>query len=94
MTTTLNALKRLGFDLEFDENKVSELIELRSDLDECCSSSGKFEDAIANLDDVDFLTKQTVQKYAETLSMSDEEFAEQQEIEKKFRDLLLSHVKR
>ena len=94
VTTIFNALKRLGFDLEFDENKISQLIDLRSNLDECCSSFGKFEDAISDLDDVDFLTKQIVQDYAETLSMSDEEFVRQQEIKKKFRDLLLSLIKK
>lgn len=94
MTTILNALKRIGFNLEFDEKKVSELVELRSRLEEQGSSFGRFEDAISDLNDVDFLTKQTVQKYAETLSMPDEEFAKQQKIEKKFRDLLHSLVKK
>jgi len=42
---------------------------------------------------VDFLTKQTVQEFAETLSMSDEEFARQQQTSKKFKDLLHSLVK-
>jgi len=93
VTTVLNALKKLGFNLEFDENKISQLIDVQRELDECCSC-GKFEDAIADLDDVDFLTKQTVQEYAETLSMSDEEFVEQQELRKKFRDLLISRVKK
>jgi DNA-binding transcriptional ArsR family regulator len=94
MTTILNALKRIGFKLEFDKNKVSELIELRTKLEEQESSFGRFEDAISDLDDVDFLTKQTVQKYAENLSMSNEEFANQQKIEKEFRDLLHSLVKK
>lgn len=41
-------------------------------------------------DDVDFLTKQKVKEFAETLSISDEEFDKQQEIRKEFRDLLTS----
>jgi hypothetical protein len=69
------------------------LVDVQRALDKCCSS-GKFEDAIADLDDVDFLTKQTVQEYAETLSMSDKEFAEQYEHKKKFRNLLISLVKK
>jgi len=93
LTTILNALKRLGFNLEFDENKVSQLIDLHRELQECCGS-GKFEDSIADLNDVDFLTKQTVQEYAETLSMSNKEFAKQQELKKKFRDLLISLIKK
>jgi DNA-binding transcriptional ArsR family regulator len=91
--TVLNALKRLGFNLEFDENQVSQLIDVSSKLEEY-KGSEKFEDAISNLNDVDFLTKQTVQKYAETLSISDEEFVRQQELRKKFRDLLISLVKK
>ncbi len=94
VTTILNALKKLGFNLKFDEDKVSQLTDLQTNLDECCNSSGKFEDAVSKLDDVDFLTKQKVQEYAETLAMTEEEFAKRQEINKKFRDLLLSLVKK
>ena len=93
VTTILNTLKRLGFNLELDENKISQLIDVSSSLEEC-SGSGEFEDAISELEDVDFLMKQTVQEYAETLSMSDEEFVRQQELKKKFRDLLLSLLKK
>jgi len=93
MTTVLNALKKLGFKLEFGDKEISRLADVYREV-EGGHSSEKFEDAIADLDDVDFLTKQTVQKYAETISMSDKEFARQQENEKKFRDLLLSLVKK
>jgi DNA-binding transcriptional ArsR family regulator len=89
----LNALKRLGFNLEFDENQISQLIDVWSEL-ELKGHGSEFEDAISNLDNVDFFTKQTVQKYVETLSISDEEFVKQQELRKKFRDLLLSLVKK
>jgi DNA-binding transcriptional ArsR family regulator len=91
--TVLKALKKLGFNLEFDENQFSQLLEVSSKLEEY-KGSEKFEDAISDLDDVDFLTKQTVQKYAETLSMSDKEFAKQQELRKKFRKLLISLIKK
>ena len=93
MKTVLNALKKLGFKLEFDNKEISELADVHRELETCCGSE-KFEDAIAGLDDVDFLTKQTVQKYAETISMTREEFVRKQESEKKFRDLLLSLVKK
>jgi len=91
MKTVLSALQRIGFDLRFDENKVSELVELQRGLKEC-SYMGKFEDAIAELDDIDFFAKQTAQEYAETLSMSEKEFVEQQEAKRKFRDLLVSLI--
>ena len=92
MTTAINALKKLGFKIEFDENKISQLVDVQAELDEG-KDSGKFEDKISEMDEVDFLTKQTVQKFAETLSMSDEEFARQQQINKKFKNLLKSLVK-
>jgi len=92
MRSILNALKRLGFSLEYDENKISQLLDVQRRLKECCGFS-KFEDAIADLQDVDFLTKQTVQEYAEILSMSDENFTEQQDLSKKFRSLLISLLK-
>lgn len=91
--TSLNALKKLGFNLKFDENDVSQLIEVQREMGECYGC-GKFEDAIADLNDVDFLTKQTVQEYAEIVSMSDREFSKRQELKKKFRDLLVSLVKK
>lgn len=93
MATVLNALKKLDFNIEFDEGKISRLADVQVELEQC-RGSGKFEDKISELDDVDFLTKQTVQKFAETLSMSDEEFVREQEISKKFHDLLRSLVKK
>ena len=93
MKTILNALQRLGFDMEYDDGKISDLVEIQSNLHECCSSD-KFGEAISELDNVDFLTKQEVREYAEILSMSDEEYDEQNDLRKKFRDLLVSLIKK
>ncbi len=94
--TVLKALEKLGYKIKYDGNVVSKLtnieVNAKEHLEECCDSR-KLEDKIADLDDVDFLTKQTVQKYAETLSMSDEDFLTQQRKGKEFRDLLKSLVK-
>jgi DNA-binding transcriptional ArsR family regulator len=93
VTTVLHALKKLGFNLELDEGKISQLIDLQVKLEhDCCSSN--FDDEISELEDVDFLTKQTVQKWAQTLSMSDEEFVRQQLTTKKASDLLRSFIKK
>lgn len=91
LKTALNALQKIGFNLELNEETVSQLAELKRDLKACCSSD-EYSDAVAELDDVDFVTKQTVQEYAEILSMPDDEFIKQQELNKKFRDLLKSLV--
>ncbi len=92
MKTVLNALKKLGFNVRFNKNDLSKLTEIQREhkaLKECCGSE-TLEDAIAELDDVDFLTKQVVKEYAETLSMPDDKFLKQQRLRKEFRDLLMS----
>jgi hypothetical protein len=66
---------------------------LERNLEECCASD-RLEDARAELYDMDFITKQTVRKWAERLSMSDEEFAEQRKLTKEFRDLLVFLIKK
>ena len=93
MRVVLNALKKIGFPLEFGENEIAQLVDLHAELD-CCCGSGKYGDAISELDDVDFLTKQTVQEFAESLSMSDEAFARQHEVRAEFRGLLKSFVRK
>jgi predicted transcriptional regulator len=91
MKNVLNALQRLGFNLKYDEDKVSQLVDLQRDLQECCGAQ-KFEEALSELNDVDFVTKQMVLEYAELLSSSKKEFNEQQELKKKFKDLLISLI--
>lgn len=90
---TLNALKKLGFKIEFNENKVSELVAVKREIDECCSSA-KFEDTIAEMEDLDFPTKLLVGEYAKIISISDKEFTKKEEISRKQRDLLRSLVRK
>jgi len=96
VTTVLNTLKKWGFDLEFDENKISKLVDLRVELAECgLALHGKeFEDKIWNTDDLDLPMKTMAGDFIKTLLLSDKEYAEMQEIKKKFRILLLSLVKK
>jgi DNA-binding transcriptional ArsR family regulator len=98
VTVVLNALKKLGFNLDFDENKISQLVDLRAELTtECCENDDKcirVQDEIWNMDDLNLLTKQIACELAATLLMSDEGFVRQQENRKKLRDLLLSLVKK
>jgi len=88
----LKALQRLGYNLEYDEEKVSQLVDLQKALQECFNAK-KIDDALSEMNDVDFVTKQTVLEYAELLSCSNKEFNKQQEIRKKFKDLLISLIK-
>jgi DNA-binding transcriptional ArsR family regulator len=86
----LSALNKLGFNLEFDKNKISQLADLRAGLDWPCSALGKFEDEIWNMEDLDLQMRTMTAEVAGTLLMSDKEFTRQQENRKKIRDLLLS----
>lgn len=90
---SLNVLKTLGFKLEFDENKISQLVDVLASLEECCSDE-KLEDSIYERDDLDYLVKATAKDLASIASMSDEEAARQEKIRKKLRTLLLSMVKK
>ncbi len=88
----LNGLKKLGFDLEFDEKQVDQLINVGSQIEECCSTP-ELEDKISNLD-IDFPTQLLVTEYAAILSMSETNFEKEQELRKKLRDALMSLLKK
>lgn len=87
----LRALESIGFKLKYNQKTVSELVELILEQKDCCGTK-EYEDAVSKLDNIDFLTKQTVQEYAGILSMSDEEFEQRNALKKNFRDLLKSLV--
>jgi DNA-binding transcriptional ArsR family regulator len=96
VTAVLNAFKKLGFKLEFDENEISQLIDLRVGLQECCQT-GEGEqkmDDIWNMDELNLLTKMMASDFLKMLLMSDEEFNQKQEATKKLRDLLRSLAKK
>jgi len=93
MITVLNSLKKLGFKVELDEKKISKLVDVLVEHEECCDSEN-LEEKVSKLEDIDFLTQQTVREYAETVMMSDEEFTKRLELKRKFRDSLKSLVKK
>jgi DNA-binding transcriptional ArsR family regulator len=96
VTAVLNAFKKLGFKLEFDENEISQVIDLRVGLQECCQT-GEGEqkmDDIWNMDELNLLTKMMASDFLKMLLMSDEEFNQKQEATKKLRDLLRSLAKK
>jgi len=91
--TVLNSLKKLGYKVDQDEKKISKLVDVLVEHEQCCGSE-KLEEKISKLEDIDFLTQQSVQEYAETLMMSDEEFTRRLELKRRFRDLLKSLAKK
>jgi DNA-binding transcriptional ArsR family regulator len=89
---TLNALIKLGYNVHFTKNDAERLAELTMELDDCCSAK-TFEEAISQMDDVDYLTKQTITEYASLLTMTDAELKKQEEIKREFQKILRSLVK-
>jgi DNA-binding transcriptional ArsR family regulator len=85
----LEALKRIGYKIRDDPKTIDELANLFIEQEDCCIPKG-VEEAIAKLDDVDYFSKQGVREYAGLLSMSDEEVARRDQIQKQFRELLRS----
>jgi len=93
VTNVLKALKKIGFKLEYDKNKISQLVDAQSELEECCKDIDKFEKQIYELDDLDLFAKKTAVSLAKNLTMSNEEFDKEHEKRKKFRKLLVSLTK-
>jgi len=89
--TILNALEKIGFKLNYTDDNVSKLTELQKKLNECCSET-KHDEIISELDNIDWYTQEVVSRYAETLSMSKDEFLEQQKLESQLRDVLISLI--
>jgi DNA-binding transcriptional ArsR family regulator len=87
----LNALKRIGFRIEYDNKAVSQLTDLQMKLQDCCSAK-EYEEEIAKLEDVDFFVKQDLQEYASILSMSDEKIKKEDQLKREFRELLRSLI--
>jgi DNA-binding transcriptional ArsR family regulator len=96
VTLVLNTLKKLGFKLKFDENKISQLVDLQVGLEKGCPTGerSKVEDEIWNSDELDFSARMMAADFAGTLLISEKEFAEQQETRTKLRALLLSLIKK
>ena len=98
LAAVLSALKKIGFAVNFDQEKVSYLAELRAGvIHDCCRDDEEFiraQDEIWNMDELNLVTRQIAQDFLGQLLMSDAEFAKQQRDREKIRDLLLSLVKK
>ncbi len=90
--TVLNALKKLGFKLEYDDKKVDELVDLQAQWKDCYYDT-MHEEEIAKMDDIDNLTKQMVSEYAGIVSRSEADHKRGEEIGNKIRKALVSMVK-
>jgi DNA-binding transcriptional ArsR family regulator len=84
-----NALKKLGFKLNYDEKVVDELVDLQAQY-KASYFDTKHEEEISKMDDIDNLTKQMVSEYAGILSMPEKDHQKGEEIGNKMRNLLVS----
>jgi DNA-binding transcriptional ArsR family regulator len=87
----LTALAQLGLRAPSDPETVTKIVELERRLVEV-GEKEEWNDPIANLESIDFLTKQDLAHYAKLLTMSDEEFAEYLKILKELRKTLRSSL--
>ena len=88
---TLEGLKRIGYNLKYNQMTINELAELSIILDDCCTCKDT-EEAISKLDDVDYFTKQEIQEYSGLLTMSDQELNERNCVKERFTKLLRSLI--
>jgi len=89
----LDALKRLGFKIEYAEADVSRLVDLIGELNACCDKQ-KYEEQLAKMDDLDIFTKMEAKEYAEILTMTDQEYSKIEKTKRKLVDLLKSLQKK
>ena len=97
VAAVLNALKKIGFKIEFNQEKIAKIAALRSELThECCSSDERYiraQDEIWNMDELNIITKQIAGEFLSKLLMSEAEFEKQQKVGKQLRNLIHSLIK-
>lgn len=83
----IRALERVGIVLKADDETVSKYVRLMMKI-ESAGSNAEIEEKIAEMSDIDLLCSQHARKLARSLSMTEKQFEEMQELEKKARALL------
>ncbi len=89
----LEALTKVGLTSDFDEETVAQYMDISQRMGAlwgCCRP--EVANRIAELDELDFITKQEAMKISSTLSMSDEQFDELQILERESRALLRKKI--
>lgn len=70
----IRSLSRIGFNMRADPEIVAKIVELQRGLKECGEGEEALLEKIGALDDIDFLTKQSMEHYASILGWTDQEF--------------------
>jgi len=90
--TVVNAINRIGFNLEYNDETAQKIVDADNKVGSLMHT-GKFDDAISKLDDVDFISKEKSVEVAMNLSLSDKEFEDMVASLRKVRELYLSMAK-
>jgi DNA-binding transcriptional ArsR family regulator len=83
----IRALERVGIVLRPDDETISKYVKLMMKI-ESAGSNPEIEDKIAEMPDIDLLCSQHARKLARSLSMTDKQYEEMLELERKARALL------
>jgi DNA-binding transcriptional ArsR family regulator len=94
MNTALESLKKIGFNLEYTEDDLQGLIEKQDKILKCCNQQDYKAEMNDKLESIDDGTLSTIEEYAKQIAMTDNEFNEQQKLQKEFRDALKSLIKK
>ena len=96
MTAVFKAYKKLGLDVEYDDSKISRLVDLWAKLQEGCSGCMKpeLEDEIWGMEELSVLEKTIAAEIMGSLLMSDEEFATSEKNRRALRAFLRSLLKK
>ena len=88
----LEAMKKFGFTIEFNEDQVTRMAHLWASIHQHPEQE-KYERLIDEMDDLDFITKIELEECVLLLSTSDKEFEAELEKERQLKDLLKSMVR-
>jgi len=89
----LSALSKLGLDVQIDDETITRIVELTKRLESVgYKAKTELQEKIADLENVDFLTKQAIVKYVQLLTMSDKQFDDMLDLERELRTLLKSKI--
>ncbi len=96
MAAVFKAYRKFGLDVEYDDSKISKLVDLWVGLQEDCGGcmNPELQDEIWGTDDLSLLEKTMAAELSSALLMTDEEFARNEKNRRELRTFLRSLTKR
>ena len=92
----VQALPRLGLGTEIDSETVAKIVGLARRMEQAWKGklAQEVSERVAEMEDIDYFTKQFVIEYAQVVSMNDKQFDEMQHLQRELRELLVAGLKR